>query len=93
MRVGLVKIPSFDVFSACVFSPFFGDPPLTMSRKARTPLRWPPGIYSVCVYGGAPRGPQLRELRAGAHLVVGALGNPRWECWENFSRMMDFNGF
>jgi len=32
------------------------------------------GIYSVCVYGGAPRGPQLRELRAGAHLVVGTPG-------------------
>lgn len=31
-------------------------------------------IYSVCVYGGAPRGPQLRELRAGAHLVVGTPG-------------------
>ena len=36
------------------------------------------GIYSVCVYGGAPRGPQLRELRAGAHLVVGA-----WEFVSN----------
>jgi len=32
------------------------------------------GIYSICVYGGAPRGPQLRELRAGAHLVVGTPG-------------------
>ncbi|CAJ1347614.1 unnamed protein product, partial [Effrenium voratum] len=32
------------------------------------------GVYSVCVYGGAPRGPQLRELRSGAHLVVGTPG-------------------
>eukprot|EP00439_Symbiodinium_sp_Y106_P029817 s2942_g3.t1 len=32
------------------------------------------GVYSVCVYGGAPRGPQLRELRALCHLVVGTPG-------------------
>eukprot|EP00930_Biecheleria_cincta_P032632 TRINITY_DN2262_c0_g3_i2.p1 TRINITY_DN2262_c0_g3~~TRINITY_DN2262_c0_g3_i2.p1 ORF type:complete len:557 (+),score=75.17 TRINITY_DN2262_c0_g3_i2:78-1748(+) len=32
------------------------------------------GIYSVCVYGGAPRGPQLREMRNGTHLVVGTPG-------------------
>jgi len=32
------------------------------------------GIYSVCVYGGAPRGPQLREIRNGTHLVVGTPG-------------------
>merc|ERR1719491_567452 len=32
------------------------------------------GITSVCVYGGAPRGPQLRELRQGRHLIVGTPG-------------------
>mmetsp|Transcript_77442 Transcript_77442/g.160937 ORF Transcript_77442/g.160937 Transcript_77442/m.160937 type:complete len:659 (+) Transcript_77442:3-1979(+) len=32
------------------------------------------GITSSCVYGGAPRGPQLRELRHGRHLVVGTPG-------------------
>ena len=28
----------------------------------------------MCVYGGAPRGPQLRELRRGCHCVVGTPG-------------------
>mmetsp|Transcript_82242 Transcript_82242/g.148412 ORF Transcript_82242/g.148412 Transcript_82242/m.148412 type:complete len:545 (-) Transcript_82242:117-1751(-) len=32
------------------------------------------GIWSVCVYGGAPRGPQLREMRQGRHLIVGTPG-------------------
>jgi len=32
------------------------------------------GILSVCVYGGAPRGPQLRDMRAGRHLIVGTPG-------------------
>eukprot|EP00747_Dinoflagellata_sp_TGD_P062670 gnl/TRDRNA2_/TRDRNA2_153117_c0_seq2.p2 gnl/TRDRNA2_/TRDRNA2_153117_c0~~gnl/TRDRNA2_/TRDRNA2_153117_c0_seq2.p2 ORF type:complete len:499 (-),score=106.75 gnl/TRDRNA2_/TRDRNA2_153117_c0_seq2:46-1413(-) len=32
------------------------------------------GIMSVCVYGGAPRGPQLREMRQGRHLIVGCPG-------------------
>lgn len=32
------------------------------------------GIYSVCVYGGAPRGPQLRDMRSGRHLIVGTPG-------------------
>jgi len=32
------------------------------------------GIQSLCVYGGAPRGPQLREMRQGRHLVVGTPG-------------------
>merc|ERR1719203_2101245 len=32
------------------------------------------GITSVCVYGGAPRGPQLREMRRGRHVVVGTPG-------------------
>jgi len=32
------------------------------------------GVSSVCVYGGASRGPQLRELRQGRHLVVGTPG-------------------
>ncbi len=37
----------------------------------------------MCVYGGAPRGPQLRELRAGAHLVVGdETGGESDEGWE-----------
>jgi len=32
------------------------------------------GVQSVCVYGGAPRGPQLREMRHGRHVVVGTPG-------------------
>ncbi|CAK0888692.1 unnamed protein product, partial [Prorocentrum cordatum] len=32
------------------------------------------GILSACVYGGAPRGPQLRDLRYGCHVVVGTPG-------------------
>jgi len=32
------------------------------------------GVQSVCVYGGAPRGPQLREMRQGRHLIVGTPG-------------------
>mmetsp|Transcript_88798 Transcript_88798/g.230453 ORF Transcript_88798/g.230453 Transcript_88798/m.230453 type:complete len:483 (+) Transcript_88798:182-1630(+) len=32
------------------------------------------GIQSACVYGGAPRGPQLRDLRRGVHLCVGTPG-------------------
>lgn len=32
------------------------------------------GIHSVVVYGGAPVGKQQRELREGAHLVVGTPG-------------------
>jgi len=32
------------------------------------------GVSSVCIYGGAPRGPQLREIRQGRHLVVGTPG-------------------
>merc|ERR1719203_497630 len=32
------------------------------------------GISSVCVYGGAARGPQLREMRQGRHLIVGTPG-------------------
>ena len=32
------------------------------------------GIYSVCVYGGASCGPQLREMQKGKHVIVGTLG-------------------
>ncbi|EKX52111.1 hypothetical protein GUITHDRAFT_65410, partial [Guillardia theta CCMP2712] len=31
-------------------------------------------IRSCCVYGGAPKGPQLRELRSGAHIVIATPG-------------------
>jgi ATP-dependent RNA helicase DDX5/DBP2 len=32
------------------------------------------GVASTCVYGGAPKGPQLRDLRAGAHVVIATPG-------------------
>ncbi|CAK0885704.1 unnamed protein product, partial [Prorocentrum cordatum] len=32
------------------------------------------GVLSVCVYGGAPRGPQLRDMRQGRHVIVGTPG-------------------
>eukprot|EP00441_Pelagodinium_beii_P026404 CAMPEP_0197665456 /NCGR_PEP_ID=MMETSP1338-20131121/59235_1 /TAXON_ID=43686 ORGANISM="Pelagodinium beii, Strain RCC1491" /NCGR_SAMPLE_ID=MMETSP1338 /ASSEMBLY_ACC=CAM_ASM_000754 /LENGTH=567 /DNA_ID=CAMNT_0043244261 /DNA_START=54 /DNA_END=1754 /DNA_ORIENTATION=- len=32
------------------------------------------GIQSCCVYGGAPRGNQLREMRSGRHCIVGTPG-------------------
>jgi superfamily II DNA/RNA helicase len=31
-------------------------------------------IYCTCVYGGAPKGAQLRELRNGAHVVIATPG-------------------
>jgi ATP-dependent RNA helicase DDX5/DBP2 len=31
-------------------------------------------ILSTCVYGGAPKGPQLRDLRMGAHVVIATPG-------------------
>ena len=31
-------------------------------------------IASTCVYGGAPKGPQLRDLRNGAHVVIATPG-------------------
>ena len=34
----------------------------------------PLGIRSVCVYGGAPKGGQLSQLRQGAHCVIGTPG-------------------
>lgn len=32
------------------------------------------GIYSTCVYGGAPKGPQIRDLRNGVHVVIATPG-------------------
>ncbi|MEC8121803.1 MAG: DEAD/DEAH box helicase, partial [Pseudomonadota bacterium] len=32
------------------------------------------GIHSVCVYGGAPKGPQLGKLRSGCQCVIGTPG-------------------
>lgn len=34
----------------------------------------PLGISAMCCFGGAPKGPQLGELRRGAHLVVATPG-------------------
>ena len=31
-------------------------------------------VKSTCVYGGAPRGPQIRDLRAGAEIVIATPG-------------------
>jgi ATP-dependent RNA helicase DDX5/DBP2 len=31
-------------------------------------------VASTCVYGGAPKGPQLRDLRNGAHVVIATPG-------------------
>lgn len=32
------------------------------------------GLRTVAVYGGAPKGPQIRDLRAGAQVVVATPG-------------------
>ena len=32
------------------------------------------GMSSTCVYGGAPQGPQLRDLRNGVHIVIATPG-------------------
>ncbi|KAL3921661.1 MAG: hypothetical protein SGPRY_004824, partial [Prymnesium sp.] len=32
------------------------------------------GIYSSCVYGGAPKGGQLAELRRGVHIIIATPG-------------------
>lgn len=34
----------------------------------------PLGIRSVCCYGGAPKGPQLSQMRAGCACVIGTPG-------------------
>ena len=31
-------------------------------------------VKSACVYGGAPKGPQIRDLRAGAEIVIATPG-------------------
>ena len=31
-------------------------------------------VKSTCVYGGAPKGPQIRDLRAGAEIVIATPG-------------------
>ena len=31
-------------------------------------------VKSTCVYGGAPKGPQVRDLRAGAEIVIATPG-------------------
>lgn len=32
------------------------------------------GLRTVAIYGGAPKGPQIRDLRAGAQVVVATPG-------------------
>ena len=32
------------------------------------------GIYTTCVYGGAPKGPQLRDLEKGVEIVIATPG-------------------
>ena len=34
----------------------------------------PAGIRSACAYGGAPKGPQLGQLRRGAHCLIATPG-------------------
>ena len=31
-------------------------------------------VKSTCIYGGVPKGPQVRELRAGAEIVIATPG-------------------
>lgn len=33
-----------------------------------------PSIITTCIYGGSPKGPQMRELRAGLHVVIATPG-------------------
>lgn len=37
-------------------------------------VRRVPNVFACCVYGGTPKGPQCRQLRAGAHIVIGTPG-------------------
>jgi ATP-dependent RNA helicase DDX5/DBP2 len=32
------------------------------------------GLRSVAVYGGAPKGPQIRDIRMGAHIIIATPG-------------------
>lgn len=43
----------------------------TETRKA---LRRVPSILTTCVYGGAPKPPQQRALRAGVHVCIATPG-------------------
>lgn len=45
-----------------------------IEEESQKLIRRVPNTYACCVYGGTPKGPQCRQLRAGAHIVIGTPG-------------------
>eukprot|EP00796_Vickermania_ingenoplastis_P002189 gene2190-1357_t len=45
-----------------------------IEEESQKLIRRIPNTYACCVYGGTPKGPQCRALRAGAHIVIGTPG-------------------
>ena len=35
-------------------------------------------VVCRCIYGGAPKGPQVRDLRSGVEIVIATPGMQRW---------------
>ncbi|KAF8289300.1 putative ATP-dependent DEAD/H RNA helicase [Trypanosoma cruzi] len=45
-----------------------------IEEETRKVLRRIPTIATTCLYGGAPKGPQIRTLRAGVHVAIATPG-------------------
>lgn len=45
-----------------------------IEEETRKVLRRMPAITTTCLYGGTPKGPQVRTLRAGVHIVIATPG-------------------
>nr|CCC91911.1 unnamed protein product [Trypanosoma congolense IL3000] len=45
-----------------------------IEEETRKVLRRLPHITTVCLYGGTPKGPQIRALRAGVHVCIATPG-------------------
>ncbi|KAH9599933.1 DEAD/DEAH box helicase domain [Trypanosoma melophagium] len=45
-----------------------------IEEETRKVLRRVPSISTTCLYGGTPKGPQIRVLRAGVHVVIATPG-------------------
>ncbi|TPP52451.1 DEAD/DEAH box helicase family protein [Leishmania donovani] len=50
------------------------QPPLQPGDETRKALTRVPSIMTTCVYGGTPKGPQQRALRAGVHVCIATPG-------------------
>lgn len=45
-----------------------------IETETRKSLMRVPSILSTCIYGGSPKGPQVRALRAGVHICIATPG-------------------